>query len=109
FDLIDSHGVLHHMADPLAGWRALLGVLRPGGIMAIGLYSAIAREHLDHARRLIAERHIPSTTEGIRGFRQQLMDAVDHAPFDGILISDDFYTTSNCRDLLFHVHEDRFS
>src|SRR5262249_17398233 len=31
FDLIQSDGVLHHLADPFAGWRVLLGLLRPGG------------------------------------------------------------------------------
>jgi Flp pilus assembly protein TadD len=39
FDLIESDGVLHHMADPWAGWRVLLSLLRPGGFMRIGLYS----------------------------------------------------------------------
>jgi 2-polyprenyl-3-methyl-5-hydroxy-6-metoxy-1,4-benzoquinol methylase len=37
FDLIESSGVLHHLADPLAGWRVLLSLLRPGGFMMIGL------------------------------------------------------------------------
>src|SRR5262249_46596860 len=43
FDLIESFGVLHHLADPFAGWRVLLSLLRPGGFMALGLYSEIAR------------------------------------------------------------------
>src|SRR5215471_19250288 len=42
FDLIDASGVLHHLADPLAGWRALLSLLRPGGFMRVGLYSELA-------------------------------------------------------------------
>src|SRR5262249_29785367 len=39
FDLIDSRGVLHHLADPEAGWRALLSLLPPSGLMAARLYS----------------------------------------------------------------------
>jgi len=31
FDVIESVGVLHHLADPLAGWRTLVSRLRPGG------------------------------------------------------------------------------
>ena len=34
FDVIESSGVLHHLADPLAGWRVLLSLLRPGGFMS---------------------------------------------------------------------------
>ena len=36
FDLIASVGVLHHLADPIAGWRELLSLLRPGGFMRFG-------------------------------------------------------------------------
>jgi hypothetical protein len=31
--------VLHHLAEPTAGWRVLVSLLRPGGRMCIGLYS----------------------------------------------------------------------
>ena len=41
FDLIEATGVLHHLADPLVGWRVLLSLLRPGGYMRVGLYSAL--------------------------------------------------------------------
>jgi 2-polyprenyl-3-methyl-5-hydroxy-6-metoxy-1,4-benzoquinol methylase len=33
FDMIDATDVLHHLADTFAGWRALLSMLRPGGLM----------------------------------------------------------------------------
>ena len=39
FDIVESSGVLHHMADPVAGWRVLTDCLKPGGLMNIGLYS----------------------------------------------------------------------
>jgi SAM-dependent methyltransferase len=35
YDLISSTGVLHHLEDPAAGFRALQGVLRRGGAMEI--------------------------------------------------------------------------
>ena len=43
FDLIECVGVLHHLGDPLAGWRVLVDLLRPGGLMQISAY--IARLH----------------------------------------------------------------
>ena len=35
--------MLHHLADPFAGWSKLLGCCKPGGVMRLGLYSALAR------------------------------------------------------------------
>ena len=56
FDIIEASGVLHHLADPFAGWRVLLSMLRPGGIMLLGLYSETARRDIVAARDFIAER-----------------------------------------------------
>ena len=46
FDIIESGGVLHHMDDPFAGWQVLVNCLKPGGLMRIGLYSELARQHI---------------------------------------------------------------
>lgn len=43
FDLVVSTGVLHHMADPLVGLKALAGRLRPDGVMALMLYGKYGR------------------------------------------------------------------
>ena len=39
FDFVYSIGVLHHLPDPEAGFRALLPLLRPGGAIFIWVYS----------------------------------------------------------------------
>ncbi|MEJ0071703.1 MAG: methyltransferase [Pseudomonadota bacterium] len=108
FDVIEAVGVLHHMADPIAGWRVLATLLRPGGFMKLGLYSARARAHIVRARRLIAERGYGSTAEDIRQFRHELRRQSD---VDARMLkeSTDFYSTSGCRDLLFHVREHYFT
>jgi 2-polyprenyl-3-methyl-5-hydroxy-6-metoxy-1,4-benzoquinol methylase len=103
FDLIESLGVLHHLADPFAGWRNLLSLLRPGGVMLLGLYSPRARQPIVQARARIAELGRGSRAEDIRAFRQILMDS--DAPEASILQSEDFFSLSACRDLLFHVQE----
>jgi SAM-dependent methyltransferase len=38
FDLVYSIGVLHHLPDPHAGFRALLPLVRPGGAIFIWVY-----------------------------------------------------------------------
>jgi 2-polyprenyl-3-methyl-5-hydroxy-6-metoxy-1,4-benzoquinol methylase/tetratricopeptide (TPR) repeat protein len=103
FDMIDSSGVLHHMADPFAAWRTLLTSLRPNGFMRVGLYSEIARRNMsiNPARAFIAERGYASTADDIRRCRQDLLNS----PFKGVATAGDFFSTSECRDLLFHVQE----
>lgn len=51
FGLIDSYGVLHHLADPLAGLKKLGRHLVPGGILRIMLYSRYARRDEEAIRR----------------------------------------------------------
>jgi SAM-dependent methyltransferase len=103
FDVIDASGVLHHLADPAAGWRELLRVLRPGGLMRIGLYSERGRSDIVAARRFIAERGFAATAADIRRSRQELLAA----PHRALVKYPDFFSTSGCRDLLFHVQEHR--
>jgi SAM-dependent methyltransferase len=43
FDLIVSTGVLHHLADPDAGLRALRSVLRPDGAIYLMVYAPFGR------------------------------------------------------------------
>ena len=107
FDLIAAVGVLHHLADPFAGWRVLVALLRPGGVMAVGLYSERARTHITAAREFIAERRFLATPDDIRQCRQELMALADGAPAKLTLGAEDFFSTSECRDLLFHVEEHR--
>lgn len=107
FDVIESSGVLHHLADPWQGWQTLVSLLRPGGFMKIGLYSEIARSDVVRIRDLIAEKGYDATDSEIRRCRQDL--AGMDADFGAILSSPDFFSTSACRDLLFHVHEHRMN
>ena len=81
FDVIETVGVLHHLADPAAGWRLLLSLLRPNGLMLVGLYSATARQSLAAARAFIAERGYTPTAEDIRACRQELMQRHGMPPF----------------------------
>jgi tetratricopeptide (TPR) repeat protein/2-polyprenyl-3-methyl-5-hydroxy-6-metoxy-1,4-benzoquinol methylase len=108
FDVIESVGVLHHLADPFTGWRTLLSRLRPDGFMGLGFYSELGRRHVVKAREIIAARGYASTPGDIRRFRQDLaVYASDELQW--LSLSPDFYSTSECRDMLFHVQEQRLT
>ncbi len=109
FDLIESVGVLHHMHDPAAGWSVLSRLLKPSGVFHVGLYSEGARRVIVEARDEIAALGIAPTPAGISEFRQSVLDAGEDGPFARLLDTYDFFTTSSCRDLIFHVQEHRFT
>lgn len=105
FDVVEASGVLHHMADPFAGWRVLASLVSDGGLMHIGLYSEAARRDVVAARAFIAERGYGSTPQEIRRCRQELIET----PLRSLARYGDFFSTSECRDLLFHVQEARLT
>jgi SAM-dependent methyltransferase len=55
YDLVVSTGVLHHMADPKAGMRALAARLRPDGVAAIMLYARYGRIGVEMLQAIFRE------------------------------------------------------
>lgn len=109
FDLIESFGVLHHMANPAAGLAVLASLLKPKALISVGLYSQIGRRAVVEARAHIGRKAYPATPDGIRSLRRDLM--LNRLPELEPVMSpaSDFWTMSDCRDLLFHVNEHRFT
>jgi SAM-dependent methyltransferase/tetratricopeptide (TPR) repeat protein len=109
FDVVDCGGVLHHLGDPEAGWRVLVSLLKPGGVMRIALYSELARRHVVAARAFVAERGYLADTDGLRKFRRDVLALPDGDMVKLVAQSPDFFTLSALRDLVFHVQEQRFT
>lgn len=109
FDVVESSGVLHHMADPESGWRVLRDLLKPRGLMRIALYSVRGRAGVDAARQLVAQQHLEPTPDGLREARALIRAQPADAPARAFAASADFFSLSGCRDMLFHAHEDRFT
>ncbi len=109
FDYIHSVGVLHHMADPEQGWQTLANLLKPDGIMHIGLYGETPRRSIVEARAAIAKGKYPSTAEGMREFRKDSPLLLRAESMATLLKARDYYFLNMYSDLLFHVHEDRFT
>ncbi len=108
FHVVECVGVLHHMADPLQGWRMLMQCLAPGGLMRIGLYSTLGRRNLAELRSDPAYPGPGCDDDRLRAFRQVLAAREAERASKLSLIAD-FYTTSQFRDLLLHVSEHALS
>lgn len=110
FDLIESFGVLHHMRDPTEGLRVLAGLLTEGGLLFLGLYSQIARASVVAARELLSELALTPTPAGVRAGRRAIIARSADPELRPLLSpASDFWTLSECRDLIFHVEEHRFT
>lgn len=108
YDIIESVGVLHHMEDPVSGWRALTKCMHSGSLMKVGLYSAKARETINFIRNDVSKRKLELTVDEIIDYRHWLLSQSD-LDYAKVLKFLDFYSLSEFRDLLFHVQEHQFS
>ena len=108
FDYITSAGVLHHMKDPLAGWRVLCGLLKPNGLMRIALYSRHARWAINDVRKVINKKGIGADSQSIKDFREHIRDHVKYKSVKSVEMLFDYYNLPECRDLLFHVQEHQY-
>ena len=108
FDIIESVGVLHHMNEPMSGWRVLTNLLKPGGLIKIGLYSELARHHIKEVRKEITLQKVGTSDVEIRELRRSLAESDDK---NHQLLTEwgDFFSLSMFRDLILHVQEHRFT
>ena len=104
FDVVECVGVLHHMRDPVAGWRVVADCLKPGGLMKVGLYSETARAHLSGLRARLA----PAASQSELCARRDEIIAMDDEAARKVARSHDFYSASTFRDMMFHACEHRF-
>jgi len=108
FDIIESAGVLHHLDEPMTGWRSLTDCLELGGLMKIGLYSELARQFIVRMQEEINQSGIGSSDVAIRSFRSDVINSSEEH-HKRVRSAKDFYSLSELRDLLFHVQEHRFT
>ena len=82
--------------------------LRPKGLLRVGLYSSLARQHIESIRRDIASTSTCIDEVYIRSYRK---DIIDSPRWDHKLLTtaNDFYSLSALRDLIFHVQEQNFT
>ena len=105
FDIIEAVGILHHLADPLAGWKHLCDRLCPRGFMKVGLYSELGRHSVRAAQKLAKEWRLGPSANDIRLFRNRIMKLDIDIEARELTRYTDFFSLSGCRDLAFHERE----
>lgn len=83
----------------------LSALLAEGGLMRLGLYSSLGLRAVSAGRKFVADHGFEATAEGIRAARGALLRLDPGPPAFPVTQFRDFYTLSECRDLVFHVQE----
>jgi len=109
FDIIECVGTLHHMKDPFKGLKALIDILEPHGFLKLGLYSELARKEIVSLIEIIKNRNLEPNIDGIKAIREFILSQNKLSNLYDSIFTQDFYSTSRIRDLLFHVQEHRFT
>jgi SAM-dependent methyltransferase len=79
FDLVVSTGVLHHMADPAAGMRALAACLRPDGALGVMLYAKYGRLGIEVMESVFRDLGLRQDEASVRVARETIsLLPVDH-------------------------------
>jgi SAM-dependent methyltransferase len=80
FDLIICTGVLHHLADPDAGLRALRSVLKPDGAMNLMVYAPYGRDGVYMMQEYCRRLGVGTSPEEIRDLMTVLRYLPEHHP-----------------------------
>ncbi len=108
FDVIECSGVLHHIKQPHKALNNLLKMLKPGGLLKLALYSQYAREPVQKIRDLWNTKAMALDDRKMKIIRQAVL-ASDVEGKDRLINSDDFYSLSGCKDLLFNEFEKTYT
>jgi SAM-dependent methyltransferase len=119
FDLIVSTGVLHHMADPSVGMKALGDVLRPDGAIGLTLYARYGRFGVETLQSVFRDMGLHQDEKSVRVVKETMaILPPDHTvqsylriegqelQYDGAIVDtflhgrDRSYTVDDCIDLV---------
>ena len=110
FDQIVCTGVLHHLADPDAGLRALRGVLAPDGVMNIMVYAPYGRTGIYMLQDFCRRIGISATDAEIRDLVAALKALPPGHPLQNLLReAPDFRNEAAIADALLHPCDRAYS
>ncbi|WP_313673488.1 class I SAM-dependent methyltransferase [Mycolicibacterium sp.] len=118
FDLIMSTGVLHHLAKPKVGMKALANVLNPDGVVAIMLYARYGRAGVELMQAIFRDLGLTQDDESLAMVKEAIaslgpqhpvrsyMSIAPDLAFDAGMVDtflhgrDRSYTVDDCLDLV---------
>jgi SAM-dependent methyltransferase len=110
FDRIICTGVLHHLADPDAGLRALRHVLAPDGAMHLMLYAPYGRTGIYMLQEFCRRVGVAATDEGIGDLVTALKSLPPGHPLEHVLRqAPDFHHPAGLADALLHPQDRAYS
>ena len=109
FDQVVCTGVVHHLAAPAAGLRALRDVLAPDGALLLMVYAPYGRAGVYMMQEFCRRVGITPTDEGIRALAATL-DALPAAhPLRALRDAPDFHRAVGIADALLHPQDRAYS
>lgn len=105
FGIAECSGVLHHIPESEKALSNILSALRPGGILKLSLYSQYARRDINKLRDIFMSSQSTITEDQMRLIRQLVLESMPGIDTRHIVRSEDFYSLSGTKDLLFHEYE----
>ena len=110
FDLIVCTGVLHHLADPAAGLRALRALLNPGGAMHLMVYAPYGRNGIYMLQEFCRRVGITANDRGLRDLLLVLGALPAAHPLSRLLReAADFRSEAALADALLHPRDRAYS
>jgi SAM-dependent methyltransferase len=110
FDQIVCTGVLHHLADPDAGLRALRDVLKPDGAMHLMVYAPYGRTGIYMLQEFCKRIGISATDQAIRDLVEMLGALPPGHPLETLLReAPDFRHEAALADALLHPQDRAYS
>lgn len=110
FDLIISTGVLHHMASPETGMKALAACLRQDGVAAIMLYAKYGRIGVDMMQSVFRDMGLDQSEASVEMVKQVLASLPsDHPIRSYMAIAPDLGFDAGLVDTFLHGRERNYS
>ncbi len=109
FDLVVSTGVLHHMADPLTGMKAVGSCLRPDGVAAIMLYAKYGRVGIEILESVFRDLGLGQDDASVQVVKETIAGLGQDHPVQGYLkIAGDLMSDAGLVDTFLHGRQQSY-